>query len=56
MGPWAQCSKAQLTYWHCLDDKYLSALCLSHFRSLKVFRVRIGSHSSIQSQLEEEDY
>ena len=20
-GPWAACNKAQLTYWHCLDDE-----------------------------------
>ena len=20
-GPWANCSKSQLTYWHCLDDE-----------------------------------
>jgi hypothetical protein len=20
-GPWAKCSKSQLTYWHCLDDE-----------------------------------
>ena len=20
-GPWAQCTQAQLTYWHCLDDE-----------------------------------
>ena len=21
VGPWASCSRAQLTYWHCLDDE-----------------------------------
>ena len=25
VGPWAQCSKAQLTYWHCLDDEQWEA-------------------------------
>ena len=25
LGPWAQCTKADLTYWHCLDDQQWEA-------------------------------
>ena len=25
VGPWAQCTKADLTYWHCLDDEQWEA-------------------------------
>ena len=26
VGPWATCSRAQLTYWHCLDDERWEAM------------------------------
>ena len=27
VGPWASCSRAQLTYWHCLDDEKWERVC-----------------------------
>ena len=25
VGPWANCTRQQLTYWHCLDDEHWQA-------------------------------